>query len=886
MNDLSNWASEKGEALHAKYNNKLTKAVSDAIDIVGAIVNESKAGIVAEGLLMAVNNMQGMRPLTDILHDMIGRVESNASVYDMIKTVRSMIQKMRQQFREEVPKVIDAQFKQKLTDQQWTSAHRSMARSDLASLVQGRSQEEVLNLLHDDTARAAEIKSLEAAIAQMDKGKSMVQFKPRQNSDIMIQKAKELARFMMTGETASNPLRNANAIARMLGEQLPDASRKIHPDLAKTLDQLASLYALDHQSESEKQLMAGLVGNEKDGMKFVLSYLQGQRKDEMEKAHSSDRALLNHFKGYVPEVQQAGQSLIVADDKEYAHLVGQSYVRLGDYAGSKAEPGKIKRGYYFLPVNGKMPYQQGIVQNARSTAGGVDVGSGYSQRLSAGRITDPDEVQRIAGIIASVGDRSAKEHLMPVFNHLGEVVAYERSLDQGLVDSKLKFNRQLHQMLGVWRGRQMEEELAGQYNTQLIGKVHDMYESDLAKSKSNASRYVNVFAKAELAKDPVLRDAVNLITPQAKRQIESQFGKGEFWVRRDMLNDVLGYRSASVGDAWTGNSRWTPATQNLMKNVAMSVFGNKAYQHMVNAERTWQNLISNAKTMIVIKSVVVPIQNIVANGYQLISRGVPVRSIAVGMPKKMQEVQAYVKSEVRRIEADAELRAAVGRNDSSARIKLEAEIQAINDSHKRLSIWPLIQAGEFSAVSDGQATAEEVELTSGNLNGYMEKLVDKLPPGFKTVGRYGLITRDTALFKGMQTAVEYGDFLAKAVLYDHLIKQGKTKAEALGRITEEYVNYDRLPGRFRGYTESMGLLWFYNYKVRMAKIALSTIRNNPVHALLAGALPTPPLLGNIGLPFSDNIFTQTLNGNLLRGVGMGSLIRAPQMDPWAHLLSL
>ncbi|MFP3656202.1 hypothetical protein, partial [Burkholderia sp. SIMBA_052] len=90
-----------------------------------------------------------------------------------------------------------------------------------------------------------------------------------------------------------------------------------------------------------------------------------------------------------------------------------------------------------------------------------------------------------------------------------------------------------------------------------------------------------------------------------------------------------------------------------------------------------------------------------------------------------------------------------------------------------------------------QAGIEDVELTSGKLYSYIESLVNKLPDGVKTAGRYALITKDTALYKGMQTATEYGDFLAKAILYDDLTKrQGRSKEYALSRVTEEYVNYD------------------------------------------------------------------------------------------------
>lgn len=120
---------------------------------------------------------------------------------------------------------------------------------------------------------------------------------------------------------------------------------------------------------------------------------------------------------------------------------------------------------------------------------------------------------------------------------------------------------------------------------------------------------------------------------------------------------------------------------------------------------------------------------------------------------------------------------------------------------------------------------------------FIESLVDRLPAGIRTAGKYALITKDTALFQGLQKSVQYGDFVAKAILYDDMIKRQKLDSEdALDRISEEFVNYDRLPGRWRDGLESNGLLWFYNYKIRITKVALSILRNNPVHALLASVL--------------------------------------------------
>jgi hypothetical protein len=876
MNDLADKAVGKAEALDAKYDNKATNLLASAARLTAAVVSEEHAGKIAEGVLTALNKVKGFKPFTEAIADLVGRTVSNASVYDMIKLVRTMIAQDRQQFREEVPKVIASKFSRTLTDDEWSLLHRAMGKSDLASLAQGMNQDEILKVLEHPADLKAKIQELEKAIQAADKP----------NWSRYQTKMQQLADYMMNGKTSSNLLRNAVAISRLLGETNVNRKSAKVADMKtfqKNIDMLTTLYALGHLELKHQLDVSTLVSKEGAGMQFALAYLQGQRVEEQNRAVQSDRSLFNHYKGNIPSLQGAGESLIVADDANYAHLAERSYVRVGDYGGSVAEAGKISRGYYFAPVSGRNVFAQGILQNVRQTAGGVDVATGYTVGdMTAGRITDPKIVQRaVRGMQAGI--EGSREHLLPVYDGGGQVVAFERSVDPFQMQ-RLSFNTQLHEMVGVWRGRQVEEAKAALYNDALIDRLYDMYDADMKNGTSNQDQYINVFDLREQAKDPVLHDAVQLITPQMKQRIEQTFGQS-FYVRRDMLNDALGYRAASVGDAWTGTSRWNNQTQESFKRLAMSVFGNKAYQYTVNAEKTFQSFISDVKTMIVVKSVVVPVTNMISNAYQLAARGVPVKSIITGMPKKTAEVQAYVKSEVRRIEADAELRAAQGRNDVVAGRKLAAEIQSIEDSHKRMSIWPLIQAGEFSAISGGQAGIEDVELASGKLYSYIESQVNKLPAGIKAAGRYALITKDTALYRGMQTATEYGDFLAKAILYDDLTKrQGKSKEHALSRVTEEFVNYDRLRGRFRGYLESMGLLWFYNFKIRSSKVALSMIRNNPVHALLAGLAPAPTFLGSIGSPLTDNVFTKLADGQLNFSFGFGQVLHAPMLNPWVNLV--
>jgi hypothetical protein len=88
-------------------------------------------------------------------------------------------------------------------------------------------------------------------------------------------------------------------------------------------------------------------------------------------------------------------------------------------------------------------------------------------------------------------------------------------------------------------------------------------------------------------------------------------------VRADMIDNAMGYRSLSVGDAWKGPSDLPEPVKKTIMDVSMAIMGKNAYRNLVTAEKLWQAGVSVAKQTIVIRSVVVPMSNIASNVIQL-----------------------------------------------------------------------------------------------------------------------------------------------------------------------------------------------------------------------------------------------------------------------------
>lgn len=862
---LSRAGVKLGEKISDKATNRLTSLAGGTLKIVSALASETESAKVAEGVLA-----MGMRANLDsslmaVVKDFVGRTETTAKVYDMIKIVRALVQQIRQQFREKTPLIINSKFKVAPTKAQYASMFRVLAKTDLAVLAEFTNTADAMTLLTDDAKRAEMVASLEDTVRQADP----VNFKKLQS------KMKQLANFMNTGVYGKNLLSNAYAISQLWGE-VATAGRQMDDRTVAAIDRLTTLYSLNGVSKADRESVASLVQSEAEGISFVLDYLRGQRKDELKKVQSGV-VRANHYKGHTPSLQDDKGHMVVDYESNEKDLLARGYVRVAPYNGSSLSPNQERRHYYYSKISGRAPFSQGIMQNIKMTAYGVDEGTGLTTGQTAGRITDKKLLNLMRSRLRA--ETGARETLRPVYDMSGRLIAVEETLDPAQM-ARLEYSEQLHEMLGVWRGRQVEERKAAAVNYQLVNNLFDQYTKDQRDNQgANSDLYVNLFDYKN--RDAVQMDALALMPDSIKEYIESKFGKGMFLVRKDQVDDVIGYRNASVGDLWTGNNRLSSETNKAIRDALSAFLGKDAYTKLVRGEQILHGFMSDMRTLIVVKSIIVPTANFISNVFQLISRGVTPWMIARTMPTKLAEINSYVRSHLRQIDLEAELRA-VGDNALAER-RIRAELRSITDSHRRLSIWPLIEAGEFSTIADVGMTPEDLELSSGKVGTWMERQVDKLPDSMKTAARYGLISRDTALFQGLQRSVQYGDFLAKAVLYDHLTENKKlAKADALGRITEEFVNYERLPGRVRGGLENAGLLWFYNFKLRITKVALSTLRNNPLMALTTGLMPLP---SGAGLPVDDNVIAKSLQGSLGHSIGPGMALRAPTLMPWYNFVN-
>ena len=864
---IDNYAANNAQNLSQKVLDKTVgkkDPASRLVRMVATAINAKASSEWAEGVISLVNKANGFNTMREMISEIIGRPKDGA-IFDMITRVRSAIQQVRQQYREHLPEVLAKRFTRTLSASEWSLMFKGFAKTDLSSLYDTVGLKKTLSMVTNQNDRDARIAELEKELLAVDITQAATQ----------IRKSKDLAKYLITGKTNINHLRNAYAVTHMLREstQVPLGTKD---KLVPVVDQLITLYALNEMSKSDLKDLTDLINEQPEGVNNTVAFLIGERKTELEK--TKGRAKVNGYKGYIPSDNQLGTSLVVVSDREYGERIAMGYIRIGDYEGSPYDNSRVNRGYYFSPISGKATYNQGVLQTVHNTASGVDPHTGYTMDITAGRITDPALVAIINA--SSMRNGSNVENLEPIFDTNGDVVAYERGIDAQKL-THLKRNTNLSEMMGAWIGRQYEEKLALAFNTELINKLNTIWKEGEANGRADE------FVDLSTSKDPIHQDTWKLVTNETKDIIKGTFGT-KFMVRKDMINDAVGFRSVSVGDLWTGNNRMKPAVQEQIRKSLMGIFGlfgtkhgAKAFEYLVKSETVIQNVVTEAKVLIVVKSVIVPVSNMVSNVLQLMNRGVPLRTIIHGLGSKTAEINDFIKRRQRQLVLEADLRSADAVNDLVTSRRITNELRTIKDSYKRMSIYPLIKAGEFTSISDGGVTQEDIALAEGKWGQFIEKMTNKVPNALQTPVKYALITRDTALFQGLTRAVQYGDFIAKAIMYDDMVNRKKASSEdALIKIGEEFINYSRLSGRNRNYLESMGLIWFWNFKLRSMKVAVSMIRENPFRAFMA----TNFAPFDVGSPITDNFAAVLRDGKLGYSMGTGMLWNSMFLNPWLNII--
>jgi len=801
----------------------------------------------ADGILDLTHKGEAIPSLVsfrEAVAELRGVTDINSKMTMLVNRLDHAVQNTRQRFREEIPIILYQDFKKPPSTKESKSIHRGMGRSDMQNLLNAKSDNiaQVMEIMGDKTKLDDAIEDVETKLAASMSGKEFQR---------VLDQSDNLAQYMMTRKVSLDLNRNALAINK--GKENGDVV---------LIDRLVSLYAMEKMTKTDRDAVARVYKRDPEAMTKLLVYLKSLNVAEEQKA-ASKIARMNGLKGYIPDESEKSVSIEIRPDKEEASLIAKGYVRVGNY---KAHDGysKTKMGIYKSTTKIQGNYSQGAIQQVHNSYRGVDATTGLSvgNLNTAGVITGNDA--KIIKALQSKGKLTEQgDMVIPVKDEKGEDKYYERAIRPDIQSKHMDRRSNVFLSIGAWEGRQVEEKLAEAYNQEVVDEVFDKAQI------SDADQLTNI-ADPDL-KDPIYRDSWAIIPEGTKRYIESKFGKDKFMVRNDMINLTTGYRDPSMLDMFTGKTRTPAAIQNVVRIAAVSTFGNRAIPLVGQAEGLIQEAVSGVKDVILVRSLIVPTINVLFNVFHLLSIGVAPRVVARAYKDKWKELNIATRNQKEVIRLETQITMNKGNGPKVA--LLQKKLKNIEDENSRLSIGPLIQEGLYKNISEG-LTALDLDPETGTIQSWFNAQMEKLPDPAQGFINQAMVNRGTAVHDASTKLMLYGDFLGKSILYDHFQSEGIKHEEAILKADEEFVNFTPLPGRVRTGLEALGLTWFMAYKIRILKIAMKTLREHPVRALLtANAIDGGVLSDNIVAVASES-------ARLDAALGIGTIFNATELNPY------
>jgi hypothetical protein len=231
----------------------------------------------------------------------------------------------------------------------------------------------------------------------------------------------------------------------------------------------------------------------------------------------------------------------------------------------------------------------------------------------------------------------------------------------------------------------------------------------------------------------------------------------------------------------------------------------------------------------------------------VIANGVPPSRMAKWYRQGMREVQAYNRLQREVIQLRIQI---AGTTDDVEKERLRTTQTAKRRSIERLSIYPLIEAGELSDLPEGLEESPSHSYL-GDLAGWMNNhLREKVHPKAPAILANALFAKDSTLHDALSKAIQAGDFLARYAIFQHMVENGATVEKARDEVRDELISYQTNPGRMRASLETYGMIWWSQFTLRAQNVLLNRFRKNPfsffVSQGLGNVVGTPgPLDGAI-----------------------------------------
>lgn len=745
-----------------------------------------------------------------------------------------------------------------MSKEQKASVSSVFLRTGMHNLLQHFTMAQLEKMLDDDNEIGKAINAFEGQLSGPMKER-------------WIEQVNALGYYKATGRVRTPVLMfNGYSIARMMGTQfnrrVTEAQAK---EAEKTLTALVSLYALRYTEQADQQAAKETVRDENNrtdggnGVQFVLSLHKELEAESLERLFKGNPALMMH--GYTPEILNPHTAIKVANAADGKDLVQQGYTQGGSVTQDATDPSQDKQHIYVLKDGGLAPYLSAAISLSSLQAKGTTQHNGYTNANTAVGLDNAstqagithDKLQLLTNWTNPKRDlrNDGRNQMAPVFNEQGEIVNWRYMMAESTKNELLERDNRFDQILGAHAGSIFDKQTSAEQNKQIVTAVREQYDADY---HTNPDGYILVGAKST---DPVLRDTWHLLPQAMQDEIRNVWGRDGMMVRKDSVDILFGYRKFSLGEMFQKDPAARSQFEGFVLNTLEQMFRHRGYSvdearnlvkkvghYVTRGERMWQEVVREAKDTIVVKSGVVLLGNIWSNFSLLAAKGVPFKDMLHYHQVAIQGALAYQNDSKRLAELETLVRTGMKSDDETRR-----EIVQLKDKIDRNPVKPLIEEGLMTSIVEDVAAQDDPFSYKTEFARKMENYTSRINPKVMDAAKFIYMGKDSWMYQNLSRVTQLSDFVARYTLYQHAINRAENPMShkaAIQEASDAFVNYDIPMYKGLQYSDDMGITMFTKYFLRIQKVLLKTMRENPARVMTMILLNKYMSLGPIVLESS------------------------------------
>lgn len=747
--------------------------------------------------------------ISSLATEAIGSTAGNNAFHILLRKSSKLIDQARTHIKTGVIKQVNNVFHTELSKRDKNALNATMLKTDISALTSAYSWTELQKFMEDPEALATEINNLEK------------QFKQYGNRQHYFRKMSEsLGQFMAIGKFREvNTPFNAYAIANEDGT----GNKPLPSDdvLIELIDRVTSLQALRYTSAESKLATADIIAREhtvdatNNGVTFLAQMQQHNKEKSQEMLFNGNPTLM--VKGFTKEIYNPNISVVVAPLSEEANLLREGYQREANPLPRDPHNPVAEPVYRFTSRDNLVgTWDSGIASFTNKTAKGTDLIEVYAQQgnvnASQEARTEGQRIFKIKGrevqkVYSAKATHSNESILAPIFNDMGEISGYRYLMDEYTKNTILEKDNSFDNVIGAMEAAISDKVNTQQINSDLVRQAKADYDE---KYSSDPDNYVVVGKNA--TRDEY-RELYQMMPYEMRQEIRNVWGQDNMYVPAELVTMMFGQRKVSAANSLIK----TQAFQNFNRLV-MDKFDINIGRGIKGFENVWQEMVKTVKDIIVIKSGVVLLGNVLSNMVLLKTMGVGTKSLFRDHGIAITYAKNYQKdiTEMEALERELEINP-----NATDRKRKEVMIARLKDNLANNPVKEMIDAGIY------QSIVEDVDVEDDQFT-YKSKLQEWLTPKFveegkvpkllTDVGHNLIISHQTSLYKQLRDATQLSDFVARYTLHQYNMEKGMSKDESFKMIVDTFINYDLPTHKGIQYANDMGLLMFTKFFIRIQKV--------------------------------------------------------------------